>query len=148
MIHTYIPPPGSKVINYEETDFFEQLEHGISLYTNLGKVFITGDLNCRTSNLSHILDFDEYLDDEDDCQMSFQTSIPPRVNRDHVVDASGRRLLLLCQTVNLIIANGRLYGDCNCGDFIYCSFNGTCMSTVDYLILSPNDIPFLSDFRV
>lgn len=144
--HTYIPPPSSKVINYEETDFFEQLEHGISLYKNLGKIFITGDLNCRTSNLSDILDFDEYLDDEDDCEMSFQTSIPPRVNRDHVIDASGRRLLLFCQTVNLIIANGRLYGDCNCGDFTYCSFNGT--STVDYLLLSPNDISFLSDFRV
>ena len=140
---TYIPPPGSKVINYEETTFFEQLEHGISLYKNLGKVFITSDLNCRTSNLSDILDFDEYLDDEDDCEMSFQTSIPPRVNRDHVVDASGRRLLLFCQSVNLIIANWRLYGDCNCGDF---SFNG--MSTVDYLLLSPIDIPFLSDFRV
>ena len=134
------------MIKYDETDFFEQLEHGLSLYEKIGNVFITGDLNCRTSNLSDILDFDEYLDDKGDCEMSFQTIIPPRVNRDHVVDASGRRLLLFCQTVNLIIANGRLYGDCNCGDFTYCSFNG--MSTVDYLLLSPNDIPFLSDFRV
>ena len=47
---------------------------------------------------------------------------------------------------NLIIANGRLHHDKNIGNFTYCSQTG--LSTVDYLLLHPNDIQFLDDFNV
>lgn len=102
--HSYIPPIGSKVLNNEEVDLFEIIEQGVARYKNLGKLFITGDFNSRTSNELDFLDFDKYLEDEDDF---IADEILIRENKDHVLDAHGRRLLLLCQSTNLLIANGR-----------------------------------------
>ena len=69
-----------------------------------------------------------------------------RKNKDKVLDKNGRKLLLLCQSANLIIANGRLHNDRNIGEFTYCGHNG--LSTVDYLLLNPNDASSLSDFNI
>lgn len=41
------------------------MEKDIESYSNKGKVFITGDMNGRTSNLSDILDFDRYIENND-----------------------------------------------------------------------------------
>ena len=91
----------------------------------LGKVFLTGDFNSRTSVESDCLDFDRYLDDED----IFLNDIllQPRVNSDHVIDAHGRRLLLLCQTSDLLIANGRLHDDCSIGEQTFSSLRFRCI---------------------
>lgn len=62
---TYIPSSGSKVLRSEDTDIFEQLELDVIKYRRLGKIFLTGDFNCRTANEPDYLDFDRYLDDED-----------------------------------------------------------------------------------
>ena len=75
------------------------------------KNFLTGDWNSRTSTLLELLDYDKYVDDEQTFSNYFDLQLNPRVNSDHVVDSSGRRLLLLCQMSNLIIANGRLHHD-------------------------------------
>ena len=72
--------------------------------------------------------------------------LQPRVNKDHVIDSSGRRLLLLCQMSYLIIANGRFHQDKEKRSYTYCSHNG--LSIVDYLLLNPNDIPFVTDFAI
>ena len=47
------------------TEYWDEIERGIELYSNLGKVFITGDMNGRTSHFSDILDFDKYIEDND-----------------------------------------------------------------------------------
>lgn len=141
---TYIPPAGSKVLNSHDIDIFEELELDVARYKQLGKVFLTGDFNGRTSVESDCLDFDRYLDDED----IFLNDIllQPRVNSDHVIDAHGRRLLLLCQTSGLLIANGRLHDDCSIGEHTFSSLNG--MSTVDYLLSNPLDMQCLSNFKI
>ena len=141
---TYIPPAGSKVLNSRDIDIFEELELDVTRYKQLGKVFLTGDFNSRTSVESDCLDFDRYLDDED----IFLNDIllQPRVNSDHVIDAHGRRLLLLCQTSDLLIANGRLHDDCSIGEHTFSSLNG--MSTVDYLLSNPLDMQCLSNFKI
>ena len=108
---SYIPPAGSKVIRNDDIDLFEQLEIDIIKYKNLGVVYLTGDLNSRTSNEPDFLTYDRYLDDED--IFAIDSHIHTRVNKDHVLDTHGRRLLLLCQTSDLIIANGRTLDDCN-----------------------------------
>ena len=69
-----------------------------------------------------------------------------KVNKDHVLDTHGRRLLLLCQTSDLIIANGRTLDDCNIGQHTFVCKKG--MSVVDYLLASPDDITFLSHFKI
>lgn len=122
------------------------MEQGIIAYKTLGKIFITDDFNSRTSNAIDLLDFDKYLDEERDFSNFSDLQIRDRVNKDHVLDPSGRRLLLLCQTSNLIIANGRVLSDCSSGEFTYCSHNG--LSVVDYLLLNPNDVQHLTDFKV
>lgn len=131
-------PANSKLRKNDEFDIFETIEQGIIKYKVDGKIFLTGDWNSRTSNLSDLLDYDKNLDDEQTFSNYFDLQLNPRVNSDHVVDSSGRRLLLLCQMSNLIIANGRLHHDKNIGNFTYCSQTG--LSTVDYLLLHPNDI--------
>ena len=45
----YIPPENSVFHNMFDGDIFRLLEDDISLYQNRGKIFLTGDLNGRTS---------------------------------------------------------------------------------------------------
>ena len=95
-VPTY-PPVGSKVLNYDE-DHFEIIEQGITRYKHLGKLYVIGDFNSRTSTEPDYLDYEKYLEDEDDltniCDFRFRSS------KDHVLDAHGKRLLLLCQTTS------------------------------------------------
>ena len=128
---------GSKVLNNDEIDMFEIIEQGIARYKNLGKLYVTGDLNSRTSNELDFLGFDKYLEDEDDF---IADEILLRVNKDHVIDAYGRRLLLLCQKTNLLIANGRYFEDSEIGEFTFVTQNGS--SVVDYMFFQVKMIYF------
>ena len=74
--NVYNVPQTSTVINQDNFDFFEQLESDIEVYKPLGKIFISGDMNSRTSNLSDELDFDHYLDN-DESFMSDSIKLPP-----------------------------------------------------------------------
>ena len=59
----YIPPNNSKVFYTSEIDLFELLELDIVKYNNLGKVFVSGGFNSRTSDFQDYFDFDKYLDE-------------------------------------------------------------------------------------
>ena len=105
---TYIPPRESSILTQGNINIFDLIEHDIERYKSLGKVLTTGDFNCRTSDEPDFIIFDRFLDDN---------SLPPtldavqRINKDHVLDAHGKRLTDLCKTTNLLIANGRLHND-------------------------------------
>ena len=149
--NVYIPPSASKVLKSQDVDMFDILEQGVEQgvvnYKNHGKIYITGDFNSRTSKEPDFLDFDKYLDDDIFIQDSRSTTtFTTRVNKDHVVDCYGRRLLLFCQVTDLCIANGRLGGDRNVGRFTFVSHNG--LSVVDYLLCSHNDSKFVENFYV
>jgi hypothetical protein len=126
--HTYIVPNTSTVVNRDDFDFLEQIELSLEKYKLLGKCFITGDLNSRTSNLLEILDFDTYIDEN----IPDIINIPARVSQDHVIDQAGRRLIEFCMSSALVIGNGRLYSDRDRGEFTYHSLNGS--SVVDYFL--------------
>ncbi|MES9880358.1 MAG: reverse transcriptase family protein [Sedimenticola sp.] len=145
MCHVYVPPSGSRVLDHAEVEYFDEIESGIEQYTHLGKIFITGDMNSRTSNIYEVLDFDRYLDDENQ-EIADTCYIPPRVNKDHMIDTKGRSLINMCMTTGLIIANGRLHNDNNIGQYTYCSHNG--MSVVDYLLMKYSDKDHISDFKI
>ena len=89
---------------------------------------------------------DRYLDDEDAFLNDIVLQRRVHVNTDHVLDTHGRRLLLLCQTSDLFIANGRVHEDRSIGAHTFMSLNG--MSTVDYLIANPSDLKCLSNFKI
>ena len=55
-------------------------------------------------------------------------------------------MIELCQSTGLLIANGRLLGDQNRGNFTFCSNQG--QSTVDYLLLNFLDFETLSNFEI
>ena len=85
LCHVYIPPANSKLRKNDEFDIFETTEQGIIKYKVDGKNFLTGDWNSRTSNLSDLLDYDKFLDDEQTFSNYFGLQLNPRVNSDHVV---------------------------------------------------------------
>ena len=143
----YILPTQSKVLKQDEIDFFELLEIGIEKYCNLGKIYAIGDFNSRTSNCSDILDFDKYLEDDELLINHNSVNTTTRVNRDHVLDSNGARLLHLCQTTGLVIANGRLLSDSQLGEFTFCSHAGR-TSVVDYLLLNYSDFDSISEFKI
>lgn len=109
-----------------------------------GKIFITGDMNGRTSDYSDILQFDRYIENNDLFQD--MSHIPLRTNKDRILDQHGRKLLELCKSTNFIIANGRLCDDLSVGEYTFCSTQG--MSTVDYVLLESTDLYSLSNFQV
>ena len=103
---TYIPPSDSRVFISSDCNYWEEIEKGIESYSSLGKVYVTGDMNGRTSDFPDILDFDRYLEDND--LYAEMSHVPLRVNQDHFVDQHDRKLLELCKSSGFIIANGRL----------------------------------------
>ena len=45
---------------------FEEIKNGIEKFSKVGKTYITGDVNSRTAHLLDILEFDKYLDVNND----------------------------------------------------------------------------------
>ena len=101
-------------------------------YNDLGKIYITGDFNSRTSDSVDDFEIDKYLDQN--IAVVNTPDIPTRVNKDRVIDYNGRCLLELCQATGLLLANGRVLNDPENGKFTFCSHQG--QSTVDYLLLT------------
>ena len=95
-------------------------------------------MNGRTSNFSDILEFDKYP--EDDSLLTDILHIPMRVNKDHILDSCGRKLLELCKSEGFVIANGRLGDDYGVGEETYYAIQGK--STADYLLLHNTRVRF------
>lgn len=142
--HVYIPPSDSRVSSSSNTDLYDQWEQDFIKYNDLGKIYVSGDLNAHTSTAVDYFEYDKFLDQN----LIFynKVDIPLRANKDRVLDYYGRYLLELCQWTGLLIANGRLFNDKNIGNFTFCSHQG--QSTVDYLLLNFCDFDTLSHFEI
>ena len=140
----YIPPACSKIFKALEIDIWDEIEKGIELYSSRGKNFVTGDMNGRTSEFSDILSFDRYIENND--LFLDMSHVPPRKNKDKILDQHGRRLLDLCKSTNFVIADGRIGDDSFVGEYTFCSKNG--MSTVDYVLIESTDLHSLSNFQI
>lgn len=153
--HTYIPPICSKVLIDKDFDFFEEIENGIEKFSKVGKTYITGDLNSRTAQLLDILEFDKYLDvndndkiyddDNNDDFFLHEEILPIRHNKDHVIDNNGRKLIALCKSTDHIIANGRLFNDKD-GNYTFCSSRG--LSVTDYLLVNKFNVDSITEFEI
>lgn len=148
MCYIYVREQKSLVLRNEEIDYFELLESDIAKFKSLGKIFVTGDFNSRTgqsADLSDHLTYDSYLHVgmNEDIRYS---EIPLRMNRDLVLDNYGRRLLDMCKSTGLVIANGRLGADKDTGEFTCVTGRGR--SVVDYFLLSFSDFDCVSHFNI
>ena len=136
----YVPPEGSPYYkdSFNSDDYFD-VDNGIGLLEDclsdclisLNDVFVilSGDLNSRTSNISHHITTDTIF--ESLCKSS-PTNID-RCSEDGVLNNYGNTLLNMCTALNLCILNGMCHGD-HLGRYTYKSDAGS--SVNDYLLLS------------
>lgn len=150
---SYIPPEGS---NYSNISIFDTLEADLLELNpnNEYQICLLGDFNARTGNEHDFVLLDDNLEqilhsDNPNDELS-RTSIQDlgypteRHNSDHAqVNNYGKRLLEVCKSFNLCIANGRLGKDKFLG-------NNTCKGTsvIDYAILSPLLFTAVKDFEI
>ena len=118
----YFPPNKNNGRINDIDDHFDLLESLILKYERLGKLYISGDFNARTGNSQYddILQHVVYLQGDENEDFN----VPARVNKDHVVDVYGRRLLGLWRMTGLVLANGRLFHGASSGEFTFCSQQG------------------------
>ncbi|WAQ95789.1 hypothetical protein MAR_028479, partial [Mya arenaria] len=150
----YIPPEGSP---YSSLEIFDSIESNIvDLLTQYNNASFTifGDFNAHCGKLLDYVEFDPYvadnnLDDIATRQMSIKNlldlGIPlERFSLDQSnINNYGYRLLDMCKSTGLCIANGR------CGNDMYLG-KCTCKNTslVDYLLLSHCNLPNVNNFVV
>ena len=125
----YIPPQRSRVMRSMDIDMFDEIERGVEKYTQHGKICIVGDMNSRTATIDDFIVADRYINDD---FIDNDDYIPKRKNKDFVLDTYGQKLISLCKSTNIIIANGRYQMDKDIGQHTFCSHKG--MSMVDYLL--------------
>jgi hypothetical protein len=144
----YIPPEGSA---YAQNNMFDDLQSDIVYATNFGEfpVCLMGDFNARTKNLNECVTTDDMNDEvcnllcTDLVNNGKQTIPARRNNKDGNINNYGRKLIELCQGVDIYIINGRCGKDADTGA-------PTCMgtSTVDYFIASPAVFTNINNFEV
>ena len=143
----YIWGENSPAYNSIDVDFFNLLQNDIDDFQLLGKVLLCGDWNARVGNGSRpdYVVCDRYIDDIDD--KDYSPDLPlQRQSNDNICNSHGLKLLELCKSTSLRIANGRLGNDCPVGAFTYSSRNGC--SVTDYLILNQHDFGYIDNFQV
>ena len=109
-------------------------------------MYVTGNLNSRTGKFIDFLEFDKYLDNQDEYSFHNDNLFTMRSNSDHVVDYNGRKLISLCKSTGHIIANGRLHKDRNVGNYTFCSSRG--LSVRDYLLLDASNVNTIHNFEI
>ena len=127
---TYIPPQSSKAA-HAKTDYFSNLLETINSLLQKGNVIIAGDLNSRIGGENNSTEIEiNHIND-----LLPQIDNPPRVQErsacDQVINQHGRKLLQICNDLNLTVANGRTPGDL-LGNLTCYTNNGS--STVDLVI--------------
>jgi exonuclease III len=138
----YIWGEESPANNFVDIDLFDTIEHDISVFNSLGCVVLCGDLNSRIGNKCDFIPFDcinNILDDPDydpDCT-------PVRASVDNVQNSNGIKLIDLCKSTSLRIANGRIF---NTSNYTFCSNNGC--SVIDYLLMNERHFSLINDFTI
>lgn len=149
----YVPPENSR---YSDLSLFDELENDFTAIT-AGEdthVCMAGDFNARTGVISDVLlsndtIFNEGLLDfvtenvRTDLLMGDMGIPIERKSKDHEVNNYGTRLIEMCTSLGLCIANGRCGNNKNIGKL-------TCKnaSVVDYVLASPNCFQFMEHFEV
>ena len=139
---TYVWGHESPVYNTFNVDLFEILENDITYFSEFGKIFVVGDLNSRVGNKFDYIVQDinnTVCDDADYCPDN--TSV--RASVDSSINSHGVKLLDLCKSTCLRIANGRVGNSCK---QTFYSNNGT--SVIDYLLATEYSFSSISDFTV
>ena len=147
----YIPPEGS---SYSSINIFEQIESDIVDFRSQDLlVCMLGDFNARCGTVADFISVDTHIANDLmdlDSQMLMNKNnlellgfSSERHSEDHYCNNYGRRLIDICKSFDVHIANGRIDKDAYTG-------KTTCkgVSVVDYVLLSPELFPSISYFEV
>ena len=133
----YIPPKESSF--KKAANFHEELADEIKDKKARGQVFISGDLNSRSSDLL------DYIPNED-VEFNFPSLTCPRYNVDGIVNNYGRKLIELCIGCGIQILNGRNLFSNNTNQYTCFRYNGK--SIVDVLMTSADAVSRVTDFSI
>ena len=143
LCYVYICPSNSSFSGKTE-DIFELLENDIAKFSSLGNCMILGDFNAKTNSELDYIDYyipENVFSDTDNFSNQNDIVPLPRNNLDkHDVDSNGIKLLELCKTCYMRIANGRFLGD----QLGY--YNNP--SVIDYLLINNNVFHLIETFHV
>ena len=147
----YIPPQQSVYYRSHDIGFFEKVESDIRKYSTFGNILVSGDLNARcgqktdfTEHSERYSNFVSTVDNMNEAEQGVYRE--QRVSMDNICNASGVKLIDLCQGSDLRIVNGRVGDDANVGSFTFESSRGS--SLIDYVLASINLFPIFTNFIV
>ena len=145
MCIVYIPPENSSYYKVRNQDTLAYINEDLAKYTTLGKIILAGDFNAR-SNVKNDFIRNDNGDDIDTFHYIADKEILTRNSQDMADACSrGRKLIDMCISARLRIANGRCMGD-SLGQFTCHKYGGS--SVIDYLITSEENLKRIMYFRV
>jgi hypothetical protein len=108
------------------------LEKDVCYYNSLGNIMLFGDTNARTGTENDLLDNNSFHLPSPFHSGNIGTFYK-RKSKDSLCNARGRELIDLCLSANLVIVNGRTFGDYY-GKATCFQYSGN--SVVDYCLIS------------
>ena len=139
----YFPPDNSPYARNNICDYFQELQDEINMHIG-SPILLCGDFNARTQCLEVVLPDIPGSDGEAFSAISPNITadihVDPRRNKDQAIaNNHGRKLIELCQGLDLCIVNLRVGADT---DNFTC-YKETGQSVVDYLIVSQNNLQLI-----
>ena len=142
----YYPPSNSKYI--ERDNVFSKLQQDIYKYSNMGDIFVIGDLNSRIANTCEnfiIHDPFHKTNDINEIETVERINLPKRTSQDLKINSHGRELIKVLNENKMVVLNGRKIGD-TAGVLTCHQYNGS--SIVDLAICNHDIYSNVSSFRV
>ena len=140
----YLWGENSPSYNVHNVDLFQILQDDVNCFNDLGYVFVCGDFNSRVGSRLDFIEQDIYSDFIDNHNYKPDTYLY-RCTQDQTVNTFGHKLLDLCRSTSLRIANGRLGND-KVGTFTFANYNSH--SVIDYLLLNEAGFKHINDFTI
>ena len=140
----YIWPEGSPANKVIDSDLFHLLDMDTLEFESLSKIFVVCDFNGRVANKSDYVMYDRAIDGIDVDYISDDNL--SRESQDSVTNSYGLKLLDLCRSSSLRIANGRLESDYGLG--LETLLKRHERSVIDYLLVRECDFSNVLEFCI
>jgi len=141
----YIWVENSPMYNLVNADLFDLLESDIHHFQALGKVVLCGDWNARVGSRPDYIVCDRNID----CLNApdYIADEPcARKTLDKGSNGHGLKMLDLCKSTSVRIANGRIGSDHSTGTFTYACSSGA--SVIDYVVVGAYDFNCIDNFVI